>query len=374
MQLGPVKAAETIDSKEIFSQSTTSKFTWLLGGFYESRDFDIDEEGFIVGNATNNPGRNVNVAKTTDNIYAIFGRASYKPIEPLTISAGLRYESFNSNLENRKDVFTPANGAARIVSNEFNNVERNEDEILPTFSLQYRFNPNIMAYSSIAKGYKPPGINYRGTTPESLRFNAERGWNYELGLKSSWLNEKLIVNGAFFYNPIDDFQLPIRDFGGFFREVGNAEVDIIGFELETRVNITEELSAIAGFGLADAKLKDFINPITGENVGGNQLPYAADYTYNLALQYRATSGIFARVEIQGLGTNFFDDANQFKQDPFALVNARIGYEFDRYGIYILANNIFNTEYLTTAANFGAIGNVVSYGPPATVAFQFRSKF
>ncbi len=40
--------------------------------------------------------------------------------------------------------------------------------------------------------------------------------------------------------------------------------------------------------------------ITGDNVSGNILPYAPDFTYNVALQYRASSGgIFGRVEIQG---------------------------------------------------------------------------
>ncbi len=367
----------TVLSQEFRLQSpkNTKKFSWLIGGFYESRDFNVDEEGLRFGAASLNPGRNATFARINDNIYAVFARASYKPLEPLTISAGLRYESFNSNLENRKDILTPADGSSAIASNEFNNIEQSGDEIIPSFSLQYRFNPNIIAYTSIAKGYKPPGVNYRGTNLDFLKFEAERGWNYEIGLKTSWLKEKLIVNGAFFDNPIDNFQVPVPGNDGFFRDIANAEVDIAGFELETRAKISKGLTAIAGLGFVDAKLNEFINPLTGDNVSGNTLPYAPDLTYNLALQYRGSSGVFGRVEIQGLGTNFFDDANVFTQNPFALVNARIGYEFkDNYGIYFVANNIFDTQYLTTAANFGSLGNIVSYGPPGTYGFQFRTKF
>ena len=367
----------TVLSQEFRIQSpeNAKQFTWLIGGFLEARDFNVDEEGLRFGSDSFNPGKNAAFAEIRDNIYAIFGRVSYEPIESLTIAAGLRYEFFNSTLENRKDSFTPADGSPITISNEFKNIEQNGEEILPSFSIQYRFNPNVMAYTSVAKGYKPPGVNYRGTNLELLRFDPEKSWNYELGLKLAGFKEKLIVNGAFFYNPITDFQVPIPGNDGFFRDIANAEVNITGFELETRANITQSLTAIAGFGVVNAKLSEFINPLTGNNVSGNQLPYAADFTYNLALQYRSDSAIFSRVEIQGLGNNFFDDANQFRQSPFALVNARVGYEFnDNLGLYFLANNIFAREYLTTAANFGSLGNIVSYGPPATYGFQFRTKF
>ena len=97
-------------------------------------------------------------------------------------------------------------------------------------------------------------------------------------------------------------------------------------------------------------------------------------TYNLALQYRSPSGIFARAELQGLGTTYFNEDNSLKQSPYVVVNARLGYEFDNYGIYLFANNIFNTQYFTQATNFDPFGFLVSPGVPATVGVQFRSRF
>lgn len=85
-------------------------------------------------------------------------------------------------------------------------------------------------------------------------------------------------------------------------------------------------------------------------------------------------GIFARAELQGFGTTFFDNPNEYQQDPYALFNARIGYERDNYSIYFFANNIFDTEYLTTAFDFGPLGEIASFGAPATYGFQVRSQF
>jgi iron complex outermembrane receptor protein len=101
------------------------------------------------------------------------------------------------------------------------------------------------------------------------------------------------------------------------------------------------------------------------------LPNAPEYTYNLAVQYRAPSGLFSRVELQGFGTTFFAP---LKQGPFAIVNARLGYEFKNYGIYLFGNNILDTEYLTAGVTFPGFGNYVSYGIPATYGVQLKMRF
>jgi|GEM_PF-3363648 len=150
--------------------------------------------------------------------------------------------------------------------------------------------------------------------------------------------------------------------------------DIAGVEVEVRATPFKGFDAIAGFGYVDATFEDFSNPFDGEELESNNLPYVREYTYNLALQYRAKFGLFSRLELEGVGTSFFDNPNEFKRDPYTLVNARIGYEQDNYGIYFFANNIFNTEYLTTAFDFGSLGQIASYGNPATYGVQVKTQF
>ena len=83
--------------------------------------------------------------------------------------------------------------------------------------------------------------------------------------------------------------------------------------------------------------------------------------------------MFGRVELVGFGTTYFDDINTIKQDPYALVNVRAGYEFKNNGIYLFANNIFNTEYVTQVFD-GAAGRYGTYGAPSTYGFQLKSRF
>ena len=371
----------TVLSQEIRFQSPkdAEKFQWLLAGYLESREFNLDDEGFRYGSDPRvglfglSPGLQTTRAETNQDTYAIFGQASYKFIDALTLKAGLRFESSSSALDNQQRLVIPADRSSPVLLSSFDDIEENTDIFLPRFVLQYRFLPNIMTYGSIAKGYKPAAVNYRAASEELLLVDTEISWNYELGLKFSWLEDRLKLNTAFFYNPVDGFQVPVPNELGFFADITNADVDIAGLEIELRATPVEGFDAIAGFGYANAEFESYVNPFTGESFNGNKLPYAPDLTYNLALQYRAPIGIFARVELQGVGTTFFDDANELKQEPFALVNARLGYEFDDYGVYLYGNNIFNTEHLTTAASF-FLGDLASYAPPATYGFQFRRRF
>ncbi len=357
-------------SQEIRFQSPekSDKFQWLVGSYLEFRDFEVNDSGSITA-----AGTNITEAEVDEDTLAFFGQASYKPIEALTLTAGLRYESFDSKLDNEISFAAPESDP--VVTSSFEDAEQDDDIVLPRFVAQYRFNPSLMVYGSIARGYKPAGVNYfADIIEEVLTFDTETSTNYEIGLKSSFLDNRLQLNVAAFYSPVEDFQLQALDVDSFDRLVTNTDADIAGFEIELRATPFERFEMIAGFGFVDATFDEFTNPFGNQELDGNNLPYSPDYTYNLALQYRFLVGIFTRLELQGFGTTFFDNPNELQQDPYALFNARIGYETDNYGFYFFANNIFDTEYLTTAFNFGSLGDIASFGAPATYGFQVRSKF
>ncbi|NEP61442.1 MAG: TonB-dependent receptor [Symploca sp. SIO2G7] len=268
--------------------------------------------------------------------------------------------------------FTDESGFLTIPLLSIDEINQNSDELLPRFAAQYRFNPNLTAYGSISRGFRPAGVNVTPFSVETATFEAETSWNYELGLKSSWLDNSLFANLAIFYNPVNNFQ-----FIGFQPAtrtlfVGNADVDIFGAELELSANPVEGLDLIAGLGIVDTEFQNSADPFTGNSFDGNQVPFAPRLTYNLAAQYRSPDGLFGRIELNGFGETQLDNDNSFEQDPYAIVNVRLGYETDSVGIYLFANNLFDTRYLTqvltTPPERGA------FGAPATFGLQVRSQF
>jgi iron complex outermembrane receptor protein len=160
------------------SPKTADRFRWLLGGYFESYEFNTLGDGFELtdlGAAAFGlpfPGTDRASGELRRNTYAVFGQVDYKPVEPLTLSAGLRYE-VNRTLLDRRRNFELADGTIFPIGQTVNGAEQNSAAIIPRFALQYRINPNLTAYASVAKGYKPGGLNYRADSADLLRFNEE---------------------------------------------------------------------------------------------------------------------------------------------------------------------------------------------------------
>lgn len=371
----------TVWSQELRLQSpaTAERFRWLLGGYYESNQFVGERVGFefspIAAAQLRLPFAGVNRTdyQIDRETYAVFGQVNYQPIEPLTLTAGLRYEASTSRL-NRQRTFEVANSSLVLPSGAtFNGVGRSDGELLPRLAVDYRISSNVLAYASFTRGYRPGGLNPTAEQAAVLEYQEETSWNYELGVKTTWLDNRLTANLALFTNQIEDYQVLLRGFDAFSNQIVNANARVNGVEFELRATPIEGLALTAGLGYIDAQFTDYTNPFTNENFNGNQLPYAPSYTYNLAAQYRSPGGFFGRLEIQGSGVSFFEDANRFRQDAFALVNARLGYEWDNAGVYLFANNLFDVRYMTTA--FTALGqDYASFGEPRTFGVQVRARF
>lgn len=87
---------------------------------------------------------------------------------------------------------------------------------------------------------------------------------------------------------------------------------------------------------------------------------------------RTQGGLFARAGLSGYGITYFDDDNQIKQEPYVLVNARIGYEAEKFGIYLYANNLFDTRYITSGFLFPEPDGTAGFGDPVTYGVQFKA--
>ncbi|MEM8611738.1 MAG: TonB-dependent receptor [Cyanobacteria bacterium P01_H01_bin.105] len=367
--------------QEIFNQELrlqspvdADQFQWIVGAYFQNRDFRIGDDlevplffGTEVGESTYD--------QTT---YAGFAQVDYEPTEDLTLTAGLRYEYWQEELNRDAQTFEFVDGTTApaffFPVSEISDSDIDGDVWLPRLAATYRFNPNFAAYSSISRGYRPGTHNYLAFSDDELFVEPENSWNYEIGLKTSWLDNRLGINLSAFYNDIDSAQVLVLDDSLLFADIFNAEARAIGAELEIRATPFDGFDIIGGFGYTDAEFTDNVNPFTGENFDGNQLLYAPDYTYNLAAQYRSPGGFFGRVELQGVGTVFFDDANTLKEDPFTIVNARIGYEFEKTGVYLFSNNLFDTEYVTLAFPDGLGGTLAGYGDRRTFGMEVRHQF
>jgi len=154
--------------------------------------------------------------------------------------------------------WVPFNGAPCEVFDK--NVK--ESGNLGKANLTWQITPNKMVYATWSEGYRPGGINRRGTLPPYL---SDYLTNYEFGWKTSWGENRFTFNGSVFHQEWKDFQFSILGANGL-TEIKNAnQASIDGLELDVNWAATYNLQIGAGAAFYDAKLTDNFCGWTDEN-------------------------------------------------------------------------------------------------------------
>ncbi|WP_147820756.1 TonB-dependent receptor [Salidesulfovibrio onnuriiensis] len=352
-----------------FRLNSTDKgaLSWLAGfyGRYEAIDAGID---FTHVNPLLTSKRS---GDSEDLGYAGFGQATYEIVDGLRLTGGMRLDvSHNSG----KQTYTPNTGPVSY--------EKDVDatEWLPMVSLAYDFTNNVTAYTTVSRGFLAGGFNfYSATSEDSFAYDAEHTMNYEVGVKTNWLNNTLRLNATAFYADITDKQVREEIAGaglGVWKFTNAAEAHTQGVELEGQYNPIPELQLTAGFGYADSKVDEWETTSGGTPVdySGNRLPWAPEYTYNLGVQYNHQSGIFALADLLGTGEQYFDAANELKQDGYRTVNLRTGYQTEEIEFSLWCENLFDEAYTVKQVKNGAGLAMVEDGAPRTFGFTLNWRF
>lgn len=163
------------------------------------------------------------------------------------------------------------------------NVSTEFDSVLPRYTLDYKLNDDVLIYGVAAKGNKPGGVNtglYNAIYTDAqvaefvslgaANFKEEEIWSYEIGAKTAWYDNKLIVNAAAFYIDWTNQQLtqtaPVqasgrRDgvLGTVAYNVNAGQSEIMGVELSSIARPFSWLELRLGYALQSTEIINFIN-------------------------------------------------------------------------------------------------------------------
>jgi iron complex outermembrane recepter protein len=136
------------------------------------------------------------------------------------------------------------------------------DIFTPTAGAQFHFNTDTMAYFSWSKGFKAGGWTTRLskaiTDPKTAEYKPEYSSTYELGLKSEFLNHRLLTNAAIYYTDYTGIQLNIQQgISPVYTNAGNATIK--GAELEVQWLVGGGLQINASGDYIDAYYTE-VNP------------------------------------------------------------------------------------------------------------------
>lgn len=228
------------------------------------------------------------VGVTETKSYALFGTVSYDLTERLQLSFGARQTWEDKTLvsfeqQDFESVFgfplLASTGSAPTTQDSYS-------AFTPSGTISYRPTDDVMVYATASKGFRSGGFNDSLGDLSGIAFGPEALWNYEGGLKSTWLDKRFLANLSLFYMEWDDIQLSADDpttptlFDP--RTINAGRAVSKGAELETVAALTDNLTIGANFTLLDAEFKE------GTLLNGtplDKIPGAADYTMNFNAEY-----------------------------------------------------------------------------------------
>jgi len=244
------------------------KMRFIGGVFYYDYDFTQTSLSFakpVRGDAFGNNDEITNKA--------VFGLLSYDFSERLSLTGEIRYQ------EEEKVRFeqNPQSGDETFFG------EETFKATTPRLTLDYQIDDERMVYLTYARGAKPGGLN--GSLGESIGFptyEQEKSDNFELGLKSTWLDGRLLANASLFFIDASDVQLTTAlpdPAGSAINSVATNQgaVETLGFELETRWLISDRLTVLGSYALADTEFTDGCDDFEFTlNTGGLLIPAGFD--------------------------------------------------------------------------------------------------
>ncbi|MGH6911280.1 MAG: TonB-dependent receptor, partial [Phenylobacterium sp.] len=192
-------------SEELRIASPGDQKLTYLGGVYlfsESMTYttlttlDVNANRVVAPNRTFIPGDSgfFYYSQKTDSA-ALFGQATYHLTEALRLNGGLRYSSDEKHSYIDSYSNPTASLAAKGVfpTNHLGKLHRSENKLTWSATVQYDITPDVMAYVLAATGYKTGGFNARAAAAGvPVEFNAENSKTYEAGIKSIWLENRLV--------------------------------------------------------------------------------------------------------------------------------------------------------------------------------------
>ncbi|MGO9931916.1 MAG: TonB-dependent receptor [Steroidobacteraceae bacterium] len=328
----------------------------------------------IVPNVVANYGSS-SFGTHADN-YSVFGEANFNFTDSLRAILGAR--AIRDTLAYTFDRFSSSPVAVPAIATSFASTgSTNDNSYTDRVGLEYDFSPDIHSYATYSRGYTGPAYNvfFNMAASATSPLKPETSNDYEIGLKSRILGDRLQINVAGFITNFDNYQANFTDVlnGALVTRLINAgQVSTRGVEADVAYKPIDNLT-FTGAGTRDnARVENFNCPpqaATSCNINGQPLPFAPDWKFNIDGNYVIPlNGVLNAV----VGSNYrWQSKVQYQltetpdtiQGSYGIWDARLSLTNDSQGWRVTAvvNNIANKSYSSYLAH-GDFAGVMRWVP------------
>ncbi|MGB9992120.1 TonB-dependent receptor [Massilia sp. SM-13] len=243
---------------------------WIGGIYYLGTKRDLLTRAFIDTDSSHGQfddmAKNlVNLNEANDNTAkAAFGQLDYDLAPGTTLSGALRYDRDERRQQNLVDHSRRQASYAKWQ---------------PKLTLTRKFNPEVLGYATFSTGFRSGGFN----SPGNANFRPETLTNGELGMKTSLLDNRLVLNAAVFRSRSKDFQFFYVNTATASQIISNIDrVNLTGFDVDFRYLPMRGLEFDGGVGYTKGEIR--ANRAEPSTIG-HHTPKNSPLKINLGVQH-----------------------------------------------------------------------------------------
>ncbi|MEM1153864.1 MAG: TonB-dependent receptor [Pseudomonadota bacterium] len=349
-----------------------------IAGVYYA-DVEENFERTILGNVLGSQfSRNDGYERSYKNT-AAFGQFEYDISSRLTLAAGGRYEYEERNYINFEVTEVEPDSPFLPDSESRFEGSGNESAWLPKLGLTYNFNDSVSLNATYQQAYRPGGTSNDPRDGSEVQFDPEFSDNYDLALRSLLLDERLFVNVNLYYVDYDDLQIRVSPDPNIpvIRFVDNAgKAEYYGLELSSQLTVNESWTFNFAAAWQESELKEF--ETGGIDASGDELPYSPNFSGSIGATWQHEKGWTASMDIAYSGDYFSNipTDNDTKVSEHTIVNGRVGYRSERWGVYLYTKNLFDENYVVSAnrVNDDPALWTASLGRPRTLGLILEASY
>ena len=213
-------------------------------------------------------------------------------------------------------------------------------------------------------------------------YKPEYSWNYEVGGKLRFADNRLNWDFAAFWIECRDQQLTVfpdgLTTGRMMSNAGKSRSRGVETTLEwQRREPVRGLTVVGSYGYTNAKFVEFNDGVN--DYAGNYLPYAPQHTASLGASYRffvSNSGLLKYIDLnaswQGAGKIYWNEANTLTQNFYSQLNASLMFQFRDVALSLWGRNLTDTDFYTFYFK-SMNNNFYNHGKPCRVGATLSFK-
>ena len=357
----------TKSSQELrLSSNGHTNLEWTIGGFFLHTHQELNQIWYY-----GNFDLETLYIPTTTREGAGFGEATYHITPKVSVTAGARW--FDNTFEQGTE-YTPGS----FYQGAHAPVTIHSRATTPKFSASYHPTENVNLYVTASKGYRVGQVNFNaGVNPVVPNgFGPDSLWNYEVGIKANWFDNRLITNVSAYHIDWTNIQLG-RSVGIYYYTDNGGKAKSNGVEAEFVAQPIEAINLGSSITFTDATLTSVL-PGTGLTPGailpGSSRWSASNYAQATARFGDDVSG-YIRLSHQYVGKvyDYIVNTPTVETDTYNKFDLRAGISHGRYEFVAYVDNLTNNDAAVTRPKFPPY-NYAYRLRPRTVGVTFRASY